>query len=76
MPRISTLTYVYLVMGASTVRALGSDCPITFGVQHMPLPFGGASQNKRTSTLRETKDLMSYFVSKVRSQLDASHRLL
>jgi hypothetical protein len=60
-----------------------ADCPgpragpaAHFGVQHMPLPLVELGEPKVPAKTLETIDLMSYFVPEVRTQLDASHRLL
>jgi hypothetical protein len=61
-----------------------ADCPgpragpsAHFSVQHMPpcllVELGEPKAPAKTS---KTIDLMSYFVPEVRTQLDASHRLL
>jgi hypothetical protein len=57
-----------------------ADCPglrarpsATFGVQHMPLAFWWSLLNKKHQRTSKTIDLMSYFVPKVRTQIDASH---
>jgi hypothetical protein len=51
----------------------GRGLSTTFGVQHMPCLLVANQKHHRTS---KTIDLMSYFVPEVRTQLDASHRLL
>jgi hypothetical protein len=48
----------------------------TFGVQHMPPAFWWSLANQKHQCTSETIDLMSYFVREVKTQLDASHRLL
>jgi hypothetical protein len=48
----------------------------TFGAQHMPRLLVELGEPKALVKTSETIELMSYFVPEVRTQLDASHRLL
>jgi hypothetical protein len=48
--------------GGMDLPGLRAKPSTTFGVQHMPLPFGGALANQKRKRTSETIDLLSYFV--------------
>jgi hypothetical protein len=74
---IRIITRVNLILGHADYPGSRARLSAHFGAQHMPLCLlVELGEPKALAKTSKTIDFMSYFVLEVRTQLDASHRLL
>jgi hypothetical protein len=64
---IRIITWVDMIAGPRTFRALGPDCPPLLVLNTCPLPFGGAWRTKSTSENFTNNWPLELFVPEVRT---------